>query len=108
MFTQRTLEEAIGECFAQIKNFDDEYNGRAKNKFVRICIAGVDGGGLSTYGKSTTIEMDDVYEFRSHYLYIHRRYISRDHNMNRIQNEKTLFIPYESIIAVECCPEAYI
>ena len=109
MFTKEMTEEIIEECWSWIEKFDDEHNGRARGKSVKVCLNGIDGGGMSTYGKSVLIASTDEYECRNGYLFIHGR--SEKHNSrcdSRTRCEKTVFVPYESIIAIECCPEVIV
>jgi len=109
MFNKEMTENIIDDCLLRMSSFDRRHNCMARDMLVRICVAGVDGGGLSTYGKSAVIGPDDHYECHEGYLYIHRAFAEqeriRDH---RKEVESVAFIPYESIIAIECAPFAIV
>ena len=114
MFTKETVEGIIEDCRLRAELFGKRH-ANARDAFVKVTTTGVDGGGLSTFGKSAVIGKDDVYECHDGYLYIHPRR-SRDADMpphrereeysrdygGRMLTESVVFIPYESIVAIEC------
>ena len=104
MFTKESIEEVIEECYLTMERFEDENAERLfGNRRIRIHLNAIDGGGLSTYGKSVVITDADEYECRNGYLFIrgkHRDY-NRDHSRHELR-EKARFIAYESIVSVEC------
>ena len=109
MLNKEMTMDIIADCLLRMSLFNSRHNGRAKNMLVRVCVAGVDGGGLSTYGKSAVIGPNDHYECHDGYLYIHRRFVEREFvNDSRQEVERVAFIPYESIIAIECAPSVYV
>ena len=104
MLTKKLVKEIIEDCRLRAELFREEQGGRnIGSPFIRVSIAGVDGGGLSTYGKSAAIGEDDHYECHDDYLYVHSKgtHYNRDHR-TRVLTESVMFIPYESIIAIEC------
>lgn len=109
MFNKEMTESIIEDCLLRMSLFNDSHNGRARNMLVRICVAGVDGGGLSTYGKSAVIGPDDHYECHRGYLYVYRKRTEQEsRHDHKKEVESVAFIPYESIIAIECAPCAYV
>ena len=104
MFTKETTKGIIEDCRLRAELFREEHGGRSiGSPFIRVSIAGVDGGGLSTYGKSATIGEDDHYECHDDYLYIHSKETNYKYDYKkRVLTERVMFIPYESIIAIEC------
>ena len=108
MFTKETVGEIIEDCRLRAELFRERHENAGKAS-VKISTAGVDGGGLSTFGKSAVIGEDDVYECHDGYLYIHREF--KDYNLSvreRMLTESVAFIPYESIVAIECSVSAYV
>lgn len=108
MFTKETVGEIIEDCRLRAELFRERHENAGKAS-VKISTAGVDGGGLSTFGKSAVIGEDDVYECHDGYLYIHRdsRGYSLKHSASTL-TESVVFIPYESIVAIECSVSAYV
>ena len=109
MMNKHTVETIIEDCLLRIEMFDARHDGRANNKLVKIRTNATDGGGMSTYGLTYAFGPDDHYECHDEYLYIHREtedYDVFDHNWKR--TESVAFVPYSSIVAIECSPKAYI
>ena len=108
MFTKEMVESIIEDCRLRAKLFREENEGHNfGGSFVRISTVGIDGGGLSTYGKSTAIGKDDHYECHDGYLYIHSKGEHYDYERHgRVLTESVEFIAYESIIAIECSVSA--
>jgi len=110
MFAKETIGEVIEDCRLRAKLFRERHGGRSCGQpLIRISTAGVDGGGLSTYGKSAVIGENDVYECHDGYLYIHREFEGYDREGHgRKLTESVAFIPYESIVAIELSISAYV
>ena len=109
MFDKETVRAIIEDCMLRIEMFDARHNGKAKSKRLIIRTNATDGGGMSTYGLSYALEQSDHYECHDSYLYIHRETEGYDiHSSSRKRTESVAFIPYGSIVAIECEPMAYI
>lgn len=107
MFNRETLSEVLEGCFLEIEAFEEGHP-NTLGKSVELHLSGVDGGGLSTYGKSIRISPDDEWECRDGYLFVHGAYerVEWDSYKNRkYRGERFLCIPYESIVSLECSPE---
>lgn len=108
MFKQETVQNIIEDCRLRAKLFRDRHSGHAIGKaVVKLSLAGVDGGGLSTFGKSVCIYPDDRYECHEDYLYVYRIYSDYNISMSRREEvESVKFVAYESIITIECASVA--
>lgn len=109
MLDKKTVEAIIEDCLLRIEMFDARHDGKARGKMVRIRTNATDGGGMSTYGLTYVFGPDDHYECHDGYLYIHREF--KDYNPSvreRMLTESVAFIPYESIVAIECSVSAYV
>lgn len=111
MFTKETIGAIIEDCMLRAKLFRERHGGKCFGEpFIRISTYGIDGGGLSTYGKSVAIYEGDRYECHDGYLYIlnkERKGYNRD-RCEKTLTESVAFIPYESIVSIECSVSAYV
>lgn len=109
MLDSLTVENILADCMTRIELFNKNYNGRAFNRYVRVCTSGTDGGGMSTFGKSVLIRPDDRYECHETYLYVYHSGRERDLEYRKTAVvESVSFVPYESIVCIECEPKAYV
>ena len=111
MLTKEIAKSMIDDCLLRMKlfkarNHENMSTLHNNNLCVRVYTTGMDGGGLSTYGKYALIGLEDHYECHHDYLYIHREQVVYGARKELV--ESVTFIPYEAIVAIECSPTTYI
>ena len=109
MLDSLTVENILADCMTRIELFNKKHNGKAFGKVVTIHTNGIDGGGMSTFGKRVRILQGDRYECHEGYLYVHHAGRERDPEYRKtMETERVSFVPYESIVSIECEPKAYV
>lgn len=100
MLDSLTVENILADCMQRIELFNKNYNGRAFNRYVRV---------MSTFGNIVLIRPDDRYECHETYLYVHHSGRERDASYRKTAVvESVSFVPYESIVCIECESKAYV
>lgn len=104
MLTKEIVHDIIEDCKLRMEMFANKQGGNCFGKpLITISLTGVDGGGLSTYGKSVSMSKDTHYECHEKYLYIYKQFTHYSLERRREElHEQTIFIPYEHIIEIRC------
>ena len=72
--------------------------------FITIYTTGTDGGGMSTYGLTFTINDESTWECNDWYLKISKTTKERSNTGSTyLHYKRDIFIPYDQIVSIQSC-----